>query len=299
VDCFDKYFNGVIRSQGAPEAERQIEYFAAHDQAVEADCHPIMHTIGRNAYRFYGSVTAATKYATEFCWSGYYHGVMEAYMAQFDDAKLMTQMPKICQQTPGKPYSFDYYNCLHGLGHGVTIRFNNDIMKALPYCDALIGQWEQESCYSGAFMQNIVVDGVNHKSVNLKADDPVYPCDVVPDRMKESCYLMVTSNILKVNGYDYAAGFKTCDAVEADYVATCYQSEGRDISGAMLLDPAKIVPLCDEGAPEHQADCVIGAVKNAVFNDRGVTRADALCRAVDGRFTAVCDQARNEAASTL
>lgn len=300
IDCYDKYFNDIIRNHGGAKAAiERLGVMSKQDPGVEGLCHPIIHTIGRNAYKFYGSVEAATKYGNELCWSGYYHGIMEAYMAQFDDKQLLAKMPDICHQTPGHPYSFDYYNCLHGLGHGVTIRFENDIMKSLPYCDVVRGDWEQESCYSGAFMQNIVVDGITHKSVNLRADDPVYPCDAVAERQKPSCYLMVTSNILKVDGYDYAKAFATCDTVEANYIATCYQSMGRDISGNSLLDQAKIVPLCDMGAEAMRSHCVVGAVKNAVFNDRGVARANQLCNAVDSRYKSVCLSARDEASSTL
>lgn len=298
IECFSKHFDEVIKKQGAKEALAQLDDLQKNDQGVQSDCHPIIHAVGRSAFTRYGSVDEATKYGTEICWSGYYHGVMEAYMSGFDDKALLAKMPDICHDN-GRPYSFDYYNCLHGLGHGVTIRFGDDIMKALPYCEQVHGDWEQQSCYSGAFMQNIVVDGTNHKSTNLRADDPVYPCNAVKEQMKQSCYLMVTSNVLKVNGYDYAAGFKTCDNVEAGYVTTCYQSMGRDISGAALLDPSRVIDNCNLGRADRRHDCLIGAVKNAVFNDRGVARATDLCQAVEARFKTTCEVARDEAAATL
>ncbi len=208
-------------------------------------------------------------------------------------------MPKICKQTPDHPYSLAYYNCWHGLGHGLTIRFDNDVFKALPYCDAIHRDWEQQSCYSGVFMQNIVVDGVMHHSVDLKRSDPVYPCDAVAVRQKSSCYLMVTSYVLKVKGYDYAATFKVCDHVEKAFVTTCYQSLGRDISGNSLLDPVKVHALCALGAPSDRSWCVIGAAKNAVYERHEPSQADALCRLYHGKLRTACVAARNEAVSTL
>lgn len=296
--CYDTYFNDIIQKQDPLVAMKRLDQIQQNDSWVQGQCHQIIHVIGHNAYKKYGSVDGAMKYTNELCWSGYYHGVMEAYMAQYNDQQLMAKMPDICHQT-SKSYSFDYYNCLHGLGHGVTIRFDNDIMKGLPFCKALVGSWEQQSCYSGAFMQNIIVDGVSHKSVNLKDDDPVYPCDVVEHDEKQPCYLMVTSNILAKNGYDYPGAFRACDNVESEFVGTCYQSMGRDISGNSLLDPAKIVPLCREGAEANRKDCFVGAALNAVYNDRGTTNADKLCAVVPQEYKGDCTAARNQAASTL
>ncbi|MBW3538332.1 hypothetical protein KY386_02470 [Candidatus Parcubacteria bacterium] len=298
-DCYTNHFVGMVKQAGADRALARLDALSQADAYVLAQCHPLIHEIGRAAYERYGSVTEAAKYASELCWSGYYHGVMESYMSTFDDAKLISMMPTICQPDAAKPYSFDYYNCLHGLGHGVTIRFDNDVFKALPFCDAIGPDWEQQSCYSGVFMQNIVVDQKIHKSVNLKADDPVYPCNAVTARYKPPCYLMVTSNILKVVQYDYTKAFGICDGVEADFVRTCYASMGRDISGNSLLDPAKVTELCRLGRRDLQANCYVGAVKNAVFNDRNTVKASQLCEAVEPRFREACTAARDEAASTI
>jgi hypothetical protein len=299
--CYETYFVDTENNYGATTAQKELADLIKTDSYIQSQCHPIAHTLGRTAYKKYGSVPNATKYATEVCWSGYYHGIMEAYMAKFDDNKLLTAMPNICTQTPGKPYSFDYYNCVHGLGHGVTIRFDNDVFKALPYCTAIGNDksWEQQSCYSGVFMQNIVVDGVAHTSKNLKTDDPIYPCDAVSYNEKNPCYLIVTSHVLQANGYNYQAGFAACNKVEEPFNHTCYQSMGRDISGNFLLDTSQIIARCAIGAAELIPDCYIGAVKNDVFNDRNTVKANDLCTKAPTEYQGTCRSARDEAASTI
>lgn len=300
--CYETYFVDEVNNHGATAAQSELSQLIKTDKYVESQCHPIAHTMGRTAYKKYGSVPDATKYATEVCWSGYYHGVMEAYMGKFDDNKLMAAMPNICRQTPGKLYSFDYYNCVHGLGHGVTIRFDNDIFKALPFCDAIGDDknWEQESCYSGVFMQNIVIDGVAHTSKDLKADDPIYPCDAVKYQQKNPCYLIVTSHILAANGYNYVAGFQACDKVEDPFQHTCYQSMGRAISGNFLLNTQQIISHCNEGTTASLIpDCYVGAVKNDVFNDRNTIKGNELCGNSPSEYKNACVSALNEAAGTI
>jgi hypothetical protein len=299
--CYENYLKNIVKTYGAKEAQTTLASLIQASSYVQSQCHPLAHLIGRTAFEKYGSVSEATKYATEVCWSGYYHGVMEAYMSGFDDTKLYGMIASICQQEPGKPYSFDYYNCVHGLGHGVTIRFDNDIFKALPFCQAFSSDkaWEKESCYSGIFMQNIVVDGIGHQSKNLRADDPVYPCNAVAADQKHPCYLMVTSNILKAVGWDYKKAFGICDGVEGAYISTCYQSMGRDISGSFLLDSKETISHCSLGDPRMQAHCYIGAVKNDVFNDRNTRKANELCSLVPEKFKGDCIGARDEAAATI
>jgi hypothetical protein len=297
--CYQQALVATLDTKGAAAALARLARLDQTDRFVQSQCHQLAHQLGHAGFAYYHSVTKATAQGSEICWSGYYHGVVEAYISRWTNAKLKTQMPRICKQTPGHPYSLAYYNCWHGLGHGLTIRFGNDVFKALPYCDAIGKSWEQQSCYSGVFMQNIVVDGVMHHSVDLKRSDPVYPCDAVAERQKSSCYLMVTSYVLKVKSYDYAATFKVCDRVEKAFIATCYQSLGRDISGNSLLDPAKVHELCALGTASHRSWCVVGAAKNAVYERHEPSQADALCRLYSGALRKTCTQARNEAVATL
>lgn len=293
INCYSDYFNQIIKTQGAKVALDKVAQLSASNPGFEADCHAIVHTVGRNAYKYYGSVSAASKYGTEVCASGYYHGIMEAYMGKFDDAALLAKMPTICEPS-GQAYNLSYYNCLHGLGHGLTIRFNQDIFKALPYCEAIGKTWESQSCDSGVFMQNIVADGVNHVSLDLKADDPVYPCDAVPEQQKNPCFLIQTSNIIKAKNYDYGASFAVCDGVESAYISTCYQSMGRDISGNMLRDADKIIAQCSLGQTKYQSDCYIGASKEITWQDHDTKRTNLLCNKLRDASATACLAGRDE-----
>jgi hypothetical protein len=245
-------------------------------------------------------VTTAEGYARETCWSGYHHGLMESYISQFDDGQLRRRMSSICKQDSNHLYSLAYYNCWHGLGHGLTIRFTQDVFRALEFCDYVKQSWERQSCFSGVFMQNIVANGSGmHKAVDLKPSDPIYPCDAVTKQQKPSCYLMQTSYVLQVKNWNLPVAFKICDRVETGYVGTCYRSMGRDISGAALLDPGKIVTQCDLGAPAHRAECIAGAAANAVYDRHARAMADALCKLVRPADRAACDKATQQAVSTL
>ena len=105
-----------------------------------------------------------------------------------------------------------------------------DLPRSLEICDQLQTSWDQTSCTGGVFMENISSSyGITSKW--LKDDDPIYPCQVVADRHKLYCYLMVTSRILPLVDWDFEKAAKMCRKSEDGWVATCYQSLGRDASG--------------------------------------------------------------------
>lgn len=297
--CYERYFSGVTQKKNPKEALGELESLTAKDAFAKSTCHELVHEIGRSGFRKYGTVSEAAKYSDELCWSGYIHGVMQAYMAGFDDTKLAAEMPRICEAQSSKRYNFDHYNCVHGLGHGLTIRFDQDIFRSLEYCQILADTWERSSCYGGVFMQNIVADGKYHKPVALKSDDLIYPCNAIEQDQKEQCWLMQTSYILKKVDYDYSRGFSICEGVESEFITTCYRSMGRDISGNSLRESEKVAQLCGLGRQDLRQFCFNGAVKNAVFEERGRVNADKLCALLRGDLKSACTEARDEALRTL
>src|SRR5258708_7763614 len=132
-------------------------------------------------------------------------------------------------------------------------------------CDNLNGTWEKSSCYSGVFMENIIIENKGGSTEYLKRDDPVYPCNSVDTSYKQICYLMQTSYMLKVSGGDISKVFSLCSQVEDPYKPTCYQSLGRDASSRSSSDAYKTKMACYLGnGYEQRSNCIIGAVKDFV-----------------------------------
>ena len=298
--CYQRAFRALVTAKNPGVALDELDALSKTDTYVLRTCHPLAHEIGHLAFAKYKTVQGAEAFARETCWSGYHHGVMESYISQFNDGQLRQRMNGICKQDAAHPYSLAYYNCWHGLGHGLTIRFTQNVFRSLKFCNYVTKSWERQSCYSGVFMQNIVANGSGmHKAVDLKPSDPIYPCDAVTKEQKPSCYLMQTSYVLQVKNWNLPVAFRICDRVEAGFVGTCYRSMGRDISGAALLDPAKVVAQCNEGANAHRAECIAGAAANAVYDRHARPMADALCKLARPADRAACKAATEQAVSTL
>jgi len=215
---------------------------------------------------------------------------MEGILEKTSSQDLPRVINNICESIPGKDvYSFDYYNCVHGLGHGVMYITQNELFDGLLLCDSLEGEWERESCYGGVFMENVITDFENHFTSYLKPEEPLYPCTVVAEKNKHACYLMQTSYVLKTNGYNFRDAFVQCSKVEEEHKNTCYQSIGRDASGSTVSDIGRTSAYCMLGEyPRQQNNCVIGAVKDFISYFHSNVQAKQLCKVFSTDTEEIC-----------
>jgi hypothetical protein len=285
--CLEQAFGNLAYDEG-PEAA--IERFDAAMQAestVEANCHRIAHTIGSASLaRFDGNVSEAFARGTSTCWSGYYHGILERSFTGVPRDDVGDVARTICADDEIERTTFILYQCVHGLGHGLMIYSGYDLPWSLSTCDQLATDWDQTSCTGGVFMENIS-STYDVRSEWLRDDDPVYPCQVVKERHKLYCYLMVTSRINELNGFDWARTAETCRRVERGWVETCFESYGRDASGFTRQNPTEAARLCAL-ARGYAASCVYGAARDMTSNYANGERASQLCRLVRPRVRAQC-----------
>ncbi len=287
--CYESYYSNLVTTKGVTAALDDIKSRYRLDPYVKSRCHVLMHVIGRSAVNSFKTVSEAFSQGDSFCWSGYYHGVMESIVELNGIQNLSAQLNSICANIPGKEYySFDYYNCVHGLGHGIMAVTNDELFDSLKICDALNGSWEQSSCYGGVFMENIITDGRNHKTSYLKADDLFYPCTAVAERYKAACYMIQPSHAIDSTDEDFSKVFLLCSQ-NSMYADICYQSIGRDASGETYGKVEQTGRICLLGKDfEQQSNCVIGAVKDLIYYYHSTSEAFRFCSSLPLDLQGVC-----------
>jgi hypothetical protein len=287
--CWEQAFGNLSYDQGPKAALKMFDEKIASDRAVESDCHRIAHTIGSAALvRYKGNVAQAFSQGSSSCWSGYYHGILErALIGARTKAELATAVRGLCDDPGVRRTTFIYYQCVHGIGHGLMIRSGLNLPLSLSICEELATAWDQTSCDGGVFMENFNTSyGV--KSPYLRDNDSVYPCNAVKERHKLYCYLQITDRILSLTGYDWKKTSATCATVEKDWRPTCFQSYGRSASGTARLDASELVRLCNIPTGQWRSECIYGAVRDIVSNDAGATRAGKFCMKLDASLRSRC-----------
>src|SRR6266550_9592733 len=141
------------------------------------------------------------------------------------------------------------FQCVHGMGHGLMMVYDHDLPRALGGCDLLSEGWDRESCYGGAFMENVVNATAPHHAPHVlhshvathehgaappfKALDPSdlqYPCSIMAQRYLVACYNMQTSVMLFFTHGDMAATARSCGDAPQALRPVCFPGMGRAVS---------------------------------------------------------------------
>lgn len=284
--CYENYYSQIVKNIGVKTAFDDLKDRYNKDNFAKAFCHPLVHAIGRAASEKFKTPGEAFVYGDNFCSSGYYHGVLEGIAGRMGRDTLLANLNSVCTDIRGKKvYSLDYYNCVHGLGHGLMAITDDELFESLKDCEKLTGDWEQKSCASGVFMENIVVDGLNHQTKYLKKDNLLYPCNQTSEKFKSTCYLMQSSYILQQSSFSFEKTFEICSQAETNYKSKCYQSLGRDASGFTTSDLSKTKDICLLGKNfDQKLGCMIGAAKDFKYYFGNETQAKKLCESAQDQL---------------
>lgn len=288
--CYETYYKTLVEKYGVQTAFDDLKARYPISGFVKAQCHQLSHVIGYTATEFYKTPAEAFLHGDSFCWSGYYHGVTETIVENTGIEALPKTLDTICSDIPDKrEYTFDYYNCVHGLGHGIMTLYNGELFDSLALCGKLSGEWERSTCVGGVFMENVMSETRTGVSKYLKNDDLLYPCNAVSDTYKPQCFLMQSSHMLAVTDYDWNRVFAVCASAEAGYRNLCYQSIGRDASGSTVSDAEKTKTICTMGADKAQKEgCVTGAARDFISYFHSDVQAKKLCGALDSSLAPMC-----------
>ena len=284
--CFRQAFGNLTYRDGPEKALALLATDDSQLPAVHADCHQISHWIGRAGLLYYKRDPGqALSHGAMTCNSGYYHGVLQVALAGLPRNVVVKKSQRLCSAPAVNTEEFLLYQCVHGLGHGLMIYSGDDLPWSLRTCHKLLTDFDRVSCTGGVFMQNL--DTTMGTSRYLKPKDPIYPCNAVGQRDKVYCYLMVTSRINALDGYNWRKTAAWCRRSERGWVETCFESYGRDASGASEYDPAKTIALCLEAGP-NAGDCVYGAARDYGNNYAGGPKASRFCADAPKRFRPRC-----------
>ncbi len=255
------------------------------------DCHQESHLIGRTSYKIFGrKVFQNMDYN---CHSGYLHGALEAFMSTLGGRSLTEEVEKLCNSFPT---SFSKFECLHGIGHGLTAYADYNLPGALALCKTLASENSQTSCFGGVFMENIMVaegrGAVKGHQTKWATEDPHFPCNGIDKDydIQYHCYQMQTSRMLQLRPKDYNFLRMECLKAPENMVEICFRSMGRDIAGQTLRDPQKILELCKIIPQKYFEACIKGAL-NVIIDFWGENIADQpqkLCEILDKNDKSSC-----------
>lgn len=279
LDCIEKDYVQTTNDLGPVGAMTNLRADYAQYPTVTEACHQFAHAIGRTAARNNPSLSELFTRGDSFCWSGYYHGVIEGLLRGTNiSAMNETRVRTFCDAVapPAQAY-FDYFNCVHGVGHALMYVSNNDLPESLVHCAYYEDPNDETNCAAGIFMENILSRENGHGTDYVVREDPFYACRFATSTtVGAMCHDVQATQIVIDSGYG-AGAFAVCAQVsDEQHKASCYHGVGREISAHTLYDTKRTFDMCSiAGAGATQ--CILGAAKNFVAYYHGDTEARLLC----------------------
>jgi hypothetical protein len=232
--CLGHAYGNLTLAVGPEEALRLVTIAMRDTNSGEsAHCHMIVHTIGVAAYqRAEKNVGPAFAAGTPVCVNGYYHGVISAHMQTLgldpkdESEQAVEVVAEICGESAISSADPDGTACLHGLGHAMMNHTLYNLPFAIAVCDKVKAEADMSAdpqayhrfymCSDGSFHENFNAPAAGMPTTWLSYDDPLYPCNAVPDRFQPSCYVNVYLQLQRVAQYDFVKMIPYCPQVDTE-----------------------------------------------------------------------------------
>ena len=276
--CYTRQFLAAVRGTDDPRPTIAAIAGSAWKEgpALMADCHGIMHTVGRTYAREAG-VTLATlmdrlpQGNDPGCTAGFAHGMVTAVAPDIDPTRP-GEAARLCG---GARTRYQEYSCIHGFGHAFMRIYGDEVAPALELCRAL-GERAAADCAQGAYH--------DYWFALAGTDDATPPADVVRDP-RELCGAAPARFVRPCWYRAWVENRPATFAVAApeDLDALCHRLTGLQregcITGAAVIgpvDPADQLRLCARLATATDASACVRGTKVQNLLDRPARELVAL-----------------------
>jgi hypothetical protein len=264
----------ILSKEGPKQFLRQLSVWMNGDPEISTFCHPIAHSIGRNALvnlgfhaSLEGMIGNKDARILRTCNAAYMHGIIEQYIekqnnlldaASFIQTNLCDTFPNPYDQTVASNKA----ECEHGIGHGIFhhIRTQHDsqtILEALSTCGN--ATTDTRSCQNGVWMDYFASTRIS--TITLKPES-LHICDSLSYNTVNTwdCLIYAPTEYLLHNPGDYAGAIQFCSA-GLDHPETCILGVGSQAGKENMLDLSIVENACLSANTPYQDRCFKSALE--------------------------------------
>ena len=188
------------------------------------------------------------------------------------------------------------FNRFHAVGHAIMYAEENDVFEALFQCDKLPHEWMKDSCYYGAFMEQVFLyySDYHPRLSRPFVDDGtmVQLCERVEERHRQRCSHFVGAAFLDSNPHAFKDAFVLCNSLrDNQYIETCIWCVAQiHILGLFQDDLKGIIEMCKDAGLEYEHACINGAANGIRLGTAGTNNKTRplFCNLVKERFYEDC-----------
>jgi hypothetical protein len=277
--CLERALVGLVEQAGVAKSMEVLDTLTAVDAEIAHNAHPLAHGLGIAAYRSPETVAATFASCPVTQMSGCSHGVIQGYFLDLSrQGKPIgtAELDALC--APHTSTSFLYFQCAHGMGHGLMAVHQNHLPMTLQACDMASNEFVRTSCYGGAFMENVVNFTHPHHTAGGHAG--------VQGGAHGAHGQQAPADAHAGHGAQAAAGAHAHAGHDAH--------AGHGAQPAMqhgpwkALDPQDLLYPCNAVALKYQQECYAMQTSPVMFFNRGDVAATARVCERAGQFMKTC-----------
>jgi plastocyanin len=219
AECWSVDITETLQKKGLSAAfDMYASLYAENPSFRGLSCHDAGHILGSAAYKEYeDNHKVIDRPETSYCGFGFYHGFMEAMIAdqgpaQYQKVRDYCDALKTNGQLNGPSGS-----CYHGIGHAALDSLSgdtwgNDVQMtrdAIDVCELIVvGTPERAVCADGVF--NALAIAKSRHSYNLSFDvsDPTHLCPVQKKEYQSPCYRELGISVIREQKMDRTAAVR-------------------------------------------------------------------------------------------
>jgi len=250
-------------------------------------CHQQGHHIGKFMLGYSnGDVHKALKMVDRSCNGAMYHGIFENYLEKSvlldkvepDDINVSNACDAFQSKKEGS------LECAHGMGHGLTKIYDYNLHDAVKRCDEFSIHSQNQVCYRGVFMENLVAY-LDQRGGQFKESDKFFPCNEFVGESAKSCYTYQVSYLRTLDSMIPME--KQCREIEdAELVKYCYFGI-IELNFYLLNDVQEIVERCKKKDVDFRPYCFANTV--VLLTDwKGSAVGLEFCKKTPSQFKQEC-----------
>ena len=259
--CLEHELAAIVGRSADPSAAVDGIVDAAYEDpgsALLANCHGIMHTVGREyavdrKLRLASLMDAMPRNNDPACAAGFAHGLVTGLAPEIERAG-----PDAAEQACADAATrFQRYSCTHGFGHAFMRVYDNERKPALELCRAL-GASTAPDCAQGVYHDHwFAVEGLDGTTRPADAvTDPRALCAAEPDAFVPACWY---------RGFIETYGDEHPTRSAADIERFCADLDAVQrracVTAAIVVgpaDPRQQLAICRTVAAADTASCIRG-----------------------------------------
>ena len=275
-----------VEADGATTAIQNLIDLASNNEAIAAQCHDLLHEIGKEAFIKYGDFSKAIAHQTDYCNSGYIHGLFEAYFESKDGEIL--EIDGLCDNYSQTGRPFDSWQCYHGVGHGFMYQHGGDLTKALDSCDQLTTSQNINYCTNGVYMELFNNEILAGEPAFIDYSNPLTTCDNVTVG-KSDCLFYAPSYFTQNMGYSHSETMELCHNLPLHLSHICIRGTAAEAAKRNQTNLSEVAYLCDfENALGKRDACLSGIVGITINQTASVAETVTACGDLPATYQTMC-----------